>query len=379
MTGTSLDGIDLVLAEVVGHGPTMRARLLPNASASLSAPLGELAPRLRAAAQQEPLTAREFAALALDLGELHAQLAHQLCTDAGVRPVLAALHGQTICHAPPHSWQLLNPWPVVAALQCPVVHDLRGADLAEGGQGAPLTPLADWILFRREHPVAVVNLGGFANATFLPAERPGEAPPLQAIRGADLCPCNQLLDQAARERLHRPYDDGGAVALRGTPDAEAVGQIARAIAANASPETSGSPRSLGTGDEAWPLLHAWRTRMSAPDLLATLSEAIGLVIGNVLRAPGAAPEGVPTQLLLAGGGARHERLVRAIRNAAGVPVTTTDATGVPPAAREALGWAALGALAQDGMRIALPEVTGRAENALADGCWAFPRAYFERS
>ena len=356
MTGTSIDGMDLALVRVHGAGLGMRAETV----ATRAGPLGALAPRLRAAAEQHPMTAGDFAALATEFGELHARECLELLRSAGVARIdLASLHGQTVFHRPPVSWQLLNAHPVAAALGCDVVFDLRGADLAHGGEGAPLTPLADWILFRATHVRAVINLGGFANATILPPDD-GRAHALQVsdIRGADLCACNQLLDRAARTVLGRDYDADGAAAARGTPDATARDALAALLA----PHADG--RSLGTGDELFTWIDRHAPALRAEDLLATAAEAVGTAIGHALRTHGV------HDAILAGGGARHPRLRAAIERAAECRTLTSDALGVPVGDREAVEWAVLGALAADHVDIALPAVTRRPSGSVpVSGTW----------
>lgn len=389
MTGTSLDGIDVAVARVVGTGLKLRAQLIAHHSAGL----GPLGPRLRAAAEQQPLTAGAFAALALDFGHFHAEVcataweaaraaqparASRAAPALRPHPHLAAVHGQTVFHAPPSSWQLINPHPIARALQCPVVYDLRGADLCEAGQGAPLTPLADWVLFRAPHARAVVNLGGFANATLLPAAATDHlSSEVAAIRGRDLCACNQLLDRAARQVLRQPFDRDGEVALSGTAHADAVEDIAEHLLAPGhdcpaagNPRSNPPPaRSLGTGDEAWHCLANWIRTLAPADLLASLADAVGLTVGRSL----AHSPHVPRDVVVAGGGARHQRVLRAIRDTAGVPVMLSSELGIPVDQRESLGWAVLGALAQDGATISLPAVTGRSATLLADGVWCFPQ------
>jgi 1,6-anhydro-N-acetylmuramate kinase len=345
MTGTSIDGIDLAVVRILGSGLAMRAEPV----AFRSAGLDDLAPRLRAAADQQPMSAGQFAELARDLGILHAREARALLRESGIDRVdLAALHGQTVFHRPPCSWQLLNAHPVAAELGCDVVFDLRGHDLAAGGQGAPLTPLADWVLLRAPHARAVVNLGGFANATLLPADD-GSAPASQvaAIRGADLCACNQLLDRAARAVLGREFDADGAAAARGTPDAAQLDALAGMLA------PPGDGRSLGTGDELGAWVSAASDALAPQDLLATAAEAIGRAVGAALR------DRRVQEVIVAGGGARHRPLLQAIARAAGCPVRPSDDMGLPVGSRECVGWAVLGALAQDRVEIALPAVTGR--------------------
>ena len=355
MTGTSIDGIDLALVRIAGSGLAMRAETI----ATRSAGLGDLAPRLRAAATQVPMPAGDFARLALELGELHAREGRALLGAAGVSRIdLAAVHGQTVFHQPPASWQLLNPHPIARALGCPVAFDLRGTDLAHGGEGAPLTPLSDWVLFRGAHARAVVNLGGFANATVLPPRGPDAEADVARVRGADLCACNQLLDHAARRALGRDFDADGAAAARGTPDAGLAAELRMALA------PGDRPRSLGTGDERFAIVDRAAPGLAPEDLLASVAAAVGASIGAAIAASGAA------DAVLAGGGTRHGPLVASIARAAGVPVAMSDAAGIPSAHREAIGWAVLGALAQDGVPASLAGVTGRSEHpGIRAGAW----------
>ena len=162
MTGTSMDAIDVALVAVDGHGLGMRASVQRCATH----PLGSLAGPLRRLSFLEPASAGQIATLARDLALCHVTARGKLVRDEPID--LIAVHGQTIFHAPPVSWQLLAPAPIAEAFRVPVVFDLRAADLAAGGQGAPITPLADFVLFRDDAETrAIVNLGGFANYTIL--------------------------------------------------------------------------------------------------------------------------------------------------------------------------------------------------------------------
>lgn len=356
MTGTSLDALDVSLIRASGEGLSMRTQIEGHATHDL----GGLRPRLRAAAEGAALSAREFASLALDFGRMHAEAMQAV---AGERRIdLAAIHGQTIFHAPPLSWQLVNPWPAAHALRCPVVSDLRGADLSLGGQGAPITPLADWILFRNDAPQVIVNLGGFCNITWLP----GASEKLDGIGGADVCPCNHLLDAAARAALQQPYDRDGDCAASGTPSPDARRELLALL-----DHATRAGRSLGTGDEAvtWVARHGRSLR--AADLLATAADAIGTHIGATAmqRAPAA------RQLVLAGGGARNRALCAAIhRGTGGVHVLQSAERGVPVEARESAEMAVLGLLAHDGVPITLPAVTQRLHTGTRDGVWCLPIA-----
>ncbi len=344
MTGTSIDGeLDAALVKIEGTGLRMRVTVV----ATHSLPLGAIANDLRAIAAQTPLPAQEFARISRAFGELHALAIDELCSDAGVQPDLAVLHGQTVFHAPPLTWQLLDPWPVAVRLSCRVRYDLRSANVASGGQGAPITPLADFLLFARDdQPTIVVNLGGFVNATLLPRRAAGTS----AIRGFDLCACNHLLDTVARARLGRPFDMDGAAAARGVCDEALAQRLAMAIAPRV--EMGSTRRSLGTGDEAARLV-AWTLNLSESDACRTIVEGIALAIAAALRDEPSGP------IIIAGGSARNQALLVALAARSGrVVQTSLDAAGIAVGMREAVEMAILGALADDGVSYCLEAVTG---------------------
>jgi anhydro-N-acetylmuramic acid kinase len=339
MTGTSLDGIDVAVARIHGRGLAQRAELL----ALVSRPLGPLADPLRRLAEQQPATAGAIADLAHRFALLHARVLAPLHRRFPLD--LVCIHGQTVFHKPPLSWQLFQPAPVAAALGVPVVCDVRAADLAAGGQGAPVTPITDWILFRdRRRRVAVVNLGGFANATLLP---PGA---VAGVRGGDCCACNQVLDAVARTALGKPYDRGGAAARRGLPDPGATAALVRIL-----DRQRRGRRSLGTGDEAAAWVQAHRG-LPPRDLARSACAAVARTIAAGLR--DLAGSGPIDRVVVAGGGARNHALVADLATATACPVAPSDDHGVPVQAREALAFACIGVLCADGVPITLPAVTG---------------------
>jgi 1,6-anhydro-N-acetylmuramate kinase len=382
MTGTSIDALDASLVEIEGHGLAMRAYPLR----SITRALGDLVPRLRALAEQRPMTAGEISTLTLDFARLHASTILELL--GGGKADLVCVHGQTVFHQPPRSWQLMQPAPIAAAVGCPVVYDLRQADLAAGGQGAPITPIADWVLFGDlPKSVAVVNLGGFCNVTMLKEPGMGLVPSpgstfytpsgtysgqirgvvaradrdlqseLDSIIAKDVCACNQLLDAVAREALGKPYDTDGASALKGQPDKAAADQLTAILL-----RQSGSGRSMGTGDELGEWIQGHRKALRPEDLAATACGCIGAVIGDQITSD---------ELVLAGGGVRNRALVRAIGESCERPVTSTSEYGVPTEYREAVCFAILGALCQDRVPITLPQVTG-VKKAPFSGAWVYP-------
>ncbi|MCA9290524.1 MAG: anhydro-N-acetylmuramic acid kinase [Phycisphaerales bacterium] len=344
MSGTSLDGIDAALVDVRGGGPSLVARLVAHASV----PLGDLGPRLRAVADGAPHTAAEIAALARDLALLHVDVIRMVLPDDGSID-LVATHGQTVHHVPPLSWQLLTPAVIADALDCTVVSDLRAADLAAGGQGAPITPIADAVLFGHDTECrTIVNLGGFCNITRLQ----GRA----VERGHDVCLCNQLLDGLARRRLGTPYDADGAVASAGAIVIDVYERLVGLLRRQAA-----CGRSLGTGDPARTFIEAVSSVDAPEDALHTAAGAIAEVVVESV--------GDTDRMVLAGGGARNATLVDLIARRATAPVIITDALGVPAQAREAAAMAVLGALSADGVPITGAATTGVREPAPISGAW----------
>jgi 1,6-anhydro-N-acetylmuramate kinase len=352
MTGTSIDGIDAAIVRVEGAGLDMRATLVHRVSRELR----ELADPLRRAADQTPMTAAAFARLAAQFGRMHADVIADAMDGLNIPLDLVSLHGQTVVHEPPISWQLIDPAPVAERLGCPVVSDLRAADLAAGGRGAPITPIADWVLFRDDdHRRAIVNLGGFCNVTGLPAARGGAA---ADVRGADVCACNHVLDAVARTALGAPYDEGGRAAANGSLDERLTGSLQTQLDAQRR-----AGRALGTGDELTKWVAKYGPGADPLDLAASAVKAIASTIAvHVAPSNG-------DQLVVAGGGARNATLVETLRRHAGVDTMTSDALGIPVEAREAVAMAVLGALSADGVPITIPAITGCSDPAPVAGRW----------
>jgi anhydro-N-acetylmuramic acid kinase len=350
MTGTSIDGLDVAVIRVTGAGLEQSIELLGHAHT----PLGSLGPPLRDLAGQVPATTGAIARLAHDFGRLHAEAIRTLLDRCSVSPDLIAVHGQTVFHAPPFSWALLDPAPLLAAFDCNVVTSLRVNDLAQAGQGAPITPLADWVLFRSERPRGIVNLGGFCNVSHLPAAQQGPA----NLRGRDVCACNHPLDAEARRSLKQPMDRNGASALTGTVDAAIAARLMKKLAAP-GPD---APKSLGTGEEMHELLAELERLEQPSDRLATLVDAIAGVI---------AAEMEPDEAVLCfGGGSRNKALQAALARHLPANALEEPPLDMDVHAREAAAIGVLGALAQDDIGITLPSVTGRrTARRHLDGAW----------
>ena len=334
LSGTSADAADAALCEITGAGGDARVRLIAYVEAPFSAPLQ------REVLAASDASAAEIATLHFRLGEVFAQAALEVAARACLRigdVDLIASHGQTVSHQPPTpghpgaTLQIGEAAVIAERTGVPVVCDFRVRDMAAGGEGAPLVPLADWILFRQPGRVrALQNVGGISNVTAVTAD-------LAGVRAFDNAPGNMVLDAATRAAFGEPFDRGGAHAARGHIDEAVVAELLAHPFLTAAPPKS-------TGREAFgarfvePLLGRFAGR--GDDLLATLTTFVARAIAaSYLRFLPQRPD----EVLVSGGGARNATLLLALaRAAAPTPVSTLAHAGMDPAAKEAVAFALLG-------------------------------------
>ena len=355
MSGTSADGADAAMVRVDPGGFAAGSPFLAflgHHHSPYPAPLRE---RVLAAAADE-LKPSQLCVLQRELGEHHARTGAHLAGTLGLRPHLASLHGQTVQHQPEAgaTLQLADPYVLAERLGCPVVWDLRRRDLALGGQGAPLVPMAELWLHGRHAPWATLNLGGIANATVWDGAR---------VRAWDLGPAMSLLDLAAQAWLGRAFDSEGGAAS-GTVDRDLLATWLTHPHFRLPPPKSTGREVFGA---AW--LENERASLEAlslPDRLATLAAFTAEACARELAAwAPPLPEGTP--LLLSGGGALHGRVRRELAARLG-RFSLEDDVQFPSGAREAVSWALLGAASAAGEAGSLPEVTG-ATRAAVLGSW----------
>ncbi|MER3489682.1 MAG: anhydro-N-acetylmuramic acid kinase [Meiothermus sp.] len=343
MSGTSADGADLVLAELEGRPPKLGWRVLEHRPVPFPV---ELRQRVLLALHGD-LQTRALALLHHDLGRFFAEAAGPL---AG-RAELAALHGQTVWHEPPLATLQIGEAAYLAeALGCPVVADFRPADLALGGQAAPLVAYPDLLLYGQEGVRrAIHNLGGVSNLTYLPGlERGG-------VLAFDTGPGNCLLDEAAA-RLGLTHDPGGSLARKGRADRE------RVTAWLSHPYFTREPPK-STGRELWRLDHLETEGLGPHDLLATLTHFTAQSIAQAYR-DFVLPRGLD-EVWVAGGGAYNQALMEGVRAGLPVPVYTFEERGHDSRVREALAFAVLGYLRFLGLPNTLAAVTGAKAEAIA--------------
>ncbi|MBX7100889.1 MAG: anhydro-N-acetylmuramic acid kinase [Myxococcaceae bacterium] len=346
ISGTSADAVEAAACRVWGTGVTARLELLGHVSAPLPRAVRE---RIWSAS-----TAEALSLLNVELGEHFARAAEAVLRHAGLdaRDVAAVgSHGQTVAHQKGATLQLGEASVIAERLGCPVVCDFRVRDVAAGGQGAPLVPYADWVLFRAQGRVrALQNIGGIANVSVV-SER------LEDTLAFDTGPGNMLLDALVRRHTRgaRTYDDGGRLAARGTVDAPLLRELCRLPALKRKP-----PRSFGRVEFGEALADAlWRKHRRRPlDLLATITAYTVEATAQAYRRfilPGRELEGV----WLSGGGSRNPLLVDGLRKAlAPLPVHPLDSLGFPEGAKEAACFALLASEHLAGTPQNVPSATG---------------------
>ncbi len=323
MSGTSMDGIDAALVDVSTN----------TLIAGITRPYSEAAEQLlRAVLQGEKTGLHVLSQLNTVLGREFALAVHQVLEQAQVPPeqVLAiGSHGQTICHDAeadiPYTVQLGCAHTIAEATGISVVADFRTRDMVLGGQGAPFAPLYHQALFASlETPMAVVNVGGIANVTFL-------APSVR-VSGYDTGPGNALMDAWAQKHLGRPYDKNGAWAATGH-----VIEPLLAALLNDDYFSLPAPKSIDKAyfSEYW-LASYLLPDFEAHDIQATLVALTAITIEHAIQASNLNP----TRVAVCGGGVHNGALMDAIRaRLPGLPVDSTAVLGVSPDFLEAMMFA----------------------------------------
>jgi anhydro-N-acetylmuramic acid kinase len=357
MSGTSMDGADAVLAEC-RPGP-YRPRLLSLRHLPYPPALREA---LSAVQGTAAATIDEAMAVSAALGDWYGRGVLELLGEAGVRPAAIraiGCHGQTVRHKPdaqpPWTLQLGDLARVAVTTGIATIGDFRAADIAAGGQGAPLAPLFHPVLFGTEGPVAVANLGGIANLT-IAGERGKPA------QGFDTGPGNALLD-AWIERNHAvAFDDDGALARRGSVRR---GLLARLLGhpyfARPPPKSTGRDEfHLGWLELTLQGLEP----LPVADIQATLAELTATTLAAGVRAHAAAAK----RLVLCGGGVRNSDLVARIARALpSMEVVICEDLGIPANGVEPLMMAWLAAQRAAGRALDTRAVTG-ASKRVTLGC-----------
>ncbi|MEI4232232.1 anhydro-N-acetylmuramic acid kinase [Roseovarius sp. D22-M7] len=338
MSGTSLDGVDAAMVEtdgetIFGFGPTAYRAYLPGERAVLADALGK------------------WPGEDLDEAEALVERAHLEVLggidDAGI----VGFHGQTLAHDPRGrgTHQLGRGTRLAQALDLPVVWDFRSADIAQGGEGAPLAPFfhfacARWI--EADAPLAFLNLGGVGNLTWVD---PGCARPEDegALLAFDTGPANAPIDDAVLARTGQPCDRDGALAGAGTVARDIVEAVLAGAWFRRAP-----PKSLDR--DAFAALQGQVAHLEDADAVATLT---AVAAASVARGVQACPV-APARLLVAGGGRHNPVMMRMLAESLACPVDPVEVAGLDGDMLEAQAFAHLAVRVARGLPTSCPGTTG---------------------
>jgi anhydro-N-acetylmuramic acid kinase len=379
MSGTSADGVDVAICRISpGSEGIARVKVLAQRATPYPATLRRA---VLSAMDAKCMSVRELARLNWRLGEVYAEAVEVAARESGVRPQLVACHGQTLYHqgvaskylgAPVRcTWQTGEASMIVERMRVPVVSDFRPADMAAGGQGAPLVPMFDLCVFRDARKSRLLlNLGGIANVTVLPANCAAED-----VLAFDTGPANMVVDACMNQLYGRGFDAGGRVAGRGSVLVRVVERFAAGRYFSAPPPKSCGREEFGEAFVARFLGACEREGARKEDVVASATALTAKTIAEAYthfcephlkqhakrNAKGQAEDARAVELIAAGGGVRNRTLMRMLEEEFArlhIRVRTTEDAGLAVGAKEAAAFALLGWLTWHGLPGNLPSATG---------------------
>lgn len=335
MSGTSLDGIDAALLTTDGENHITREGFI-------SVPYDQgLRTRIRSLFNLPANRRGDAAEIEKELTEAHAQVIGKLLAMHKSSPVdLIGFHGQTVAHDPARGYTCqLGDGALLARLTgIPVVNDFRSADVAAGGQGAPLAPVYHRALAGHvDRPCAFLNIGGVANVTFIDAEG--------ALLAFDTGAGNALIDDWMLARSGQKFDKNGEAAAAGRVDQNILSTLMAHPFFTAPP-----PKSLDRNDF---VSQIWQG-LSLEDGAATLT---AFTVQGIVRAAQALP-GQPRRWIVSGGGRLNAEIMHGLRSGLGVPVSVIEDIGFDGDAIEAEAFAYMAVRHMRGLPISFPGTTG---------------------
>jgi anhydro-N-acetylmuramic acid kinase len=371
MSGTSADAIEAAVMEISGEEGGIRWELLQHVSMPWPA---ELRDAILQACRAEA-TIQQVTALNFRLGEDCAQAAISAAEAADLplsRISAIASHGQTVWHQPEPFYiagratagtmQIGEASVIAARTGCVTVADFRPADMAVGGQGAPLTPYADYLLFAHSSETrAIQNLGGIANVTLLPA---GGGP--DDVIAFDTGPANMVMDELVRLATagEMQYDRDGELSSSGEPDRALLAELLQHPYFQLAPPKTTGREMFGASYCRALFVRGQSRKLSTPDLVAT---ALALTVESIAIAyeTHLLPHGEIDTVILGGGGTRNRSLVEQLcKRVAPARVTTHAEFGMPDEAKEAAAFALMGYCTLRGWPSNIRAATGATRDAL---------------
>lgn len=342
MSGTSLDGIDAVLCDICGSGNTTRIKQLEFTTLLLSSEIKEKIKRCC----NNQATVAQVCSLNFELGELFAKAAQSVCKQYGVKTTqlgFIASHGQTIYHIPrktsdyaASTLQIGESAVIAQRCGCPCIANFRVKDMAAGGEGAPLVPFSEYILYsKKDEAVALQNIGGIGNVTVLPANGS-----IDDVFAFDTGPGNMVIDEAMQCLFNLAYDDNGTIASKGKLIEPLMEQLKKdSYLSLVPPKTTG--REVYGSNYTHQLLNQYNT-CNPEDIIATLTWFTAYSIAENYRRFILDKHDVK-KVILGGGGAHNASLRHFLANELpGIAVLTQEDLGYSSDAKEAIAFVILG-------------------------------------
>ncbi|WEG14936.1 anhydro-N-acetylmuramic acid kinase AnmK [Pullulanibacillus sp. KACC 23026] len=365
MSGTSLDGVDAALVKIEEEEDSLKAKLIEFYQADMPSHLKEEIKR-----SMDPQTSRIdlLCSLNFKLGYWFAEAVKKVCEAANF-PIeeldLVGSHGQTLYHIPKSegnlsrsTLQLGEPSIIAYETGALVLSNFRPMDMAAGGEGAPLVPYTDYLLFRSEKYRALQNIGGISNVTVLPAFAS-----IDDVSGSDTGPGNMIIDELCVRLLGVPFDNEGRVAAKGKVHSDLLEELLQHPFLKRKP-----PKSTGREDfgEAFvdQLLAKWNQRLGNNDLIATATQftasSIAHFYENYLF-----PYHPIQEVIISGGGASNHTLVRMIQELLpNCRVLVQEDLGFCSQAKEAIAFAVLAYETYHKRCGNIPKATGAKERVI---------------
>lgn len=367
MSGTSADGVDAALVEICGHGISTQIKLIAFDCFPFEEGLRERIFNLF-----DPETSRvdEICQMNFLLGEKFAEAALSLAEKACVSidtVDLIGCHGQTIHHLPPQ----MDTHSIASTLQIgegsvianrtgvPIVEDFRVADVAAGGQGAPLVSYVDFLLFRQaDRTIALQNIGGISNVTLIPAGAGASE-----VLGSDTGPGNMIIDAVTKFVTHgkRTYDESGRIAAQGRANSALLEEWLGDTFLNLTPPKTTGREVYGAQFAKKASEQAKVYELSPDDLVATVTEFTAQTIFEHYNRF-LLPHYSIDEICVSGGGICNLTLMDRLKGLFGpIPILNSDSYGIPSDAKEAIAFAILANEAIHGHPAGLPQITGAAQ------------------
>lgn len=368
ISGTSVDGIDAALVEISGTELDLKIELLAGKTYPYPPALRE---KILAVCANSAISMAELAQLDDTIAQVFAQAAQNIQTNHPKAELIGS-HGQTVYHRPPnmpgsstslgYSLQLGRGEVIAQLTGINTISNFRVADIAFGGQGAPLVSRID--AFVLSHPTeyrCVQNIGGIGNVTYLPAR--SQANWLQSISGWDTGPGNSLLDLAVQYLTagSKTYDKNGEWAASGTPCIPLVERWLKQPFFQEPPPKSTGRELFGVDYFQQCLADIKEYELSSGDFLATLTE---LTVASIVQSYSNFLPKMPDKVLICGGGSRNHYLKKRLEinlnqnSETTIPVLTTDEVGLSADYKEAIAFAVLAYWRKQGIPGNLTQVTG---------------------